>query len=964
MANEKPAKKEPGQELSAYLHPEKRLNNPPVGLVTARSDGVEEKRRWAYDPHVDPALQFDLGRAQIEQLIDDALGSNDPEQHRLALEELKRLALPYLNWAGKAEKTSFEVETVSLHVHERIDPLTILRAVQREPQQSTPRQDDLFESAFGREPLRQAIEFYQHEKGWANRLIAGDSLLVMNSLLQKESMAGKVQMIYFDPPYGIRYGSNFQPFVNKRDVKDRNDEDLTREPETLKAFRDTWELGIHSYLTYLRDRLFLARDLLHESGSIFVQISDENLHHVRELMDEAFDATNFLGVISVVKTSAQESDTLPNVCDYLVWYAKNKEWVKYRRLWLPKQSDEPGTNEYNRVQLADGTRRKMTIEEQDNWSLTPDGSRPYRQDNIVSQRPPGDFPVTFGSEIYRPLTGYWKTGIEGMSQLIQANRIEKRGRMLSYIRFFADFPYRPIASFWPDVRFSSRSEEKIYAVQTSSRMIERCILMTTDPGDLVLDPTCGSGTTAYVAEKWGRRWMTCDTSRIAITLAKQRLLTAVYDYYALLYPEQGVKRGFIYKTVPHITLKSIANNEEIDAIYESEHPKIEAALAQCNAARSQQQRKKNNPPPSPSPTRGEGILKEWEIPFEFPDDWPIAARVPFEAFHAARRAMQQKMDASIQARADMEVLYDQPAIDKQRARVTGIFTVEAVPFPTVLSLEEAQQPREATAAVARAGESARHHQWCDELRKTGIRGKAGQRIAFADLETLPGARALHVIGTTADSGERVAVSFGPPHAALEPRQVELALNEAEQLRPAPRLIVFAAFAFDPEAAKDIDETHWPGVTLLKAHMNADLQTEDLRKKDRTSQAFWLVGQPDVEVQQRADGLYEVEVRGFDYFDTRTGELQSGGRDQIALWLLDTDYDGRSLLPRQVFLPMADPKGGWRKVARNLKAVLDDSRLSAYSGTHSLPFAAGEQRRIAVKLVDDRGIESLKVIPLA
>ena len=942
MANEKSAKKEPGQELSTYLHPEKRLNNPPVGLVTARSDGVEEKRRWAYDPHVDPALQFDLGRAQIEQLIDDALGSNDPEQYRLALEELKRLALPYLNWAGKAEKTSFEVETVSLHVHERIDPLTILRAVQREPQHAPPRQDDLFESAFGREPLRQAIEFYKHEKGWANRLIAGDSLLVMNSLLQKESMAGKVQMIYFDPPYGIRYGSNFQPFVNKRDVKDRNDEDLTREPETLKAFRDTWELGIHSYLTYLRDRLFLAKDLLHESGSVFVQIGDENVHLARCLLDEIFGVNNFIVLITIQKTGAQPSALLAGVADYILWYAKNREQVKSRMLYRDK---EQGVGE------GSGGRYMM----QDEFG------RWYRQTILTSARPPGSFPVEFNGKTYFPEGRYWTTGKEGFKRIIAAGRVEATNKTINYKRYLDDFPAYPLTSIWTDV---AGSPDKTYVVQTSPLVIQRCLLMTTDPGDLVFDPTCGSGTTAYVAEKWGRRWMTCDTSRIAITLAKQRLLTAVYDYYSLLYPEQGVKRGFIYKTVPHITLKSIANNEEIDAIYEREHPKIEAALAQFNAARNQRQRKKNNPPPSPSPTRGEGILQEWEVPFEFPDDWPAAARAPFEAFHAARRAMQQKMDASIQARADREVLYDQPAVDKQRARVTGIFTVEAVPFPTVLSLEEAQHPREAITAVARAGESARHHQWCDELRKTGIRGKAGQRIAFADLETLPGAHALQVIGTTADSGERVAVSFGPPHAALEPRQVELALNEAEQLRPAPRLIVFAAFAFDPEAAKDIDETHWPGVTLLKVQMNADLQTEDLRKKDRTSQAFWLVGQPDVELRQRADGLYEVEVRGFDYFDTRNGELQSGGRDQIALWLLDTDYDGRSLLPRQVFLPMADPKRGWHKVARDLKAVLDDARLSAYSGTRSLPFAAGEQRRIAVKLVDDRGIESLKVIPLA
>jgi adenine-specific DNA-methyltransferase len=957
MAKTPSSKTKNPPELSTYVHPETRLNNPPVGLVNAHSDGVEEKQRWAYDPHIDPALQFDTSRAKIEQLIDAALATEDPEQYRWALEELKRLAQPYLNWAGKAEKTSFEVDTVSLHVHERIDPLTILKAVQRPVPQDVPRQDDLFESPFKPEPRRQAIEFYQHEKGWANRLIAGDSLLVMNSLLQKESMAGKVQMIYLDPPYGIKYGSNFQPFVNKRDVKDRDDEDLTREPETLKAFRDTWELGIHSYLTYLRDRLFLARDLLHESGSVFVQISDENLHHVREVMDEVFGSSNFVSLITVVKTTSASSELLAGICDYLVLYAKNKTSVKYNQVYLEKFLGGQGTAGYTWVQDINGNRRRMEKDE----NLTENQHRICAIDNLTSQRPPGDFPVDFRGMQITPKRGYWKSGIEGMKRLNMANRIEIIGNTLRYVRFIDDFQVFPISNVWADTSIAGFAADKKYVVETSQKIIERCLLMTTDPGDLVLDPTCGSGTTAYVAEKWGRRWITCDTSRIALTLAKQRLLTGLYDYYSLRYPEQGVKGGFIYKTVPHITLKSIANNEEIDAIYEQEHPKIETALKALNQA--QRNNRKNPSPPAPLPQAGEGSLQEWEVPFNFPDDWPEAARKPFDDFHAARRAMQQRMDASIQARAEMEVLYDQPEIDKKRQRVTGPFTVEAVPFPTVLSLEEAQQPAQATTAVARAGESARHHEWLDELRKTGIRGKNKQHLQFADLETLPGAHAIQAIGMTAETGERVAISFGPPHAALEPRQVDLALEEAETLHPRPRLIVFAAFAFDPEAAKDIDETRWPGVTVLKAQMNADLQTEDLKKKNRSSESFWLVGQPDVELRQRSDGLYEVEVHGFDYFDTTNGELQSGGRDKIAVWLLDTDYDGRSLFPRQVFLPLADQKGGWNRIARNLKAVLDTSRLDAYSGTLSLPFAAGENRRVAVKLVDDRGIESLKVMLL-
>lgn len=511
------------------------------------------------------------------------------------------------------------------------------------------------------------------------------------------------------------------------------------------------------------------------------------------------------------------------------------------------------------------------------------------------------------------------------------------------------------------------------------------MLMTTDPGDLVFDPTCGSGTTAYVAEKWGRRWITCDTSRVAITLAKQRLMTASYDYYELKYPHEGLKGGFIYKTVPHVTLKSIANNPEIDDIYERMHPAIEKALAELNAAL------RASPPKPFAVTEGgrkgkkvdfslpasqkeklpsgeevmAGALLEWEVPFDFPEDWPEAARKPFEAFHAARQAMQKRMDDSIAAHADQEILYDQPLVAKNKLRITGPFTVEAVPFPTVKSLDEAAGPDEADASIARTGESGRQHQWRDELLKTGIRGKGGQVLKFADLEPLPSdpsIRHLHAVGHL-DTGERVVVSFGPEHAALEQRQVAQALTEAEKLRPQPAFIVFCAFTFDPEAAKDIDETRWPGVTLLKAQMNTDLLTEDLKKARASNQSFWLMGQPDVEVRKRKDGLYEVEVHGFDYFDTVKGELVSGGKSKIAMWLLDTDYDERSLFPRQVFFPMAGKGEGWEKLKKNIRAELDESRLQSFHGTVSLPFEAGEHRKIAVKIVDDRGIESLKVINL-
>jgi adenine-specific DNA-methyltransferase len=558
------------------------------------------------------------------------------------------------------------------------------------------------------------------------------------------------------------------------------------------------------------------------------------------------------------------------------------------------------------------------------------------------------------------------------------------GKTLRYVRFLDDFPVFPYHNVWTDTGTSGFSDKKTYVVQTLASIIERCMLMTTDTGDLVLDPTCGSGTTAFVAEKWGRRWITCDTSRVAVTLAKQRLMTASYDYYELAYPHEGLKGGFIYKTVPHVTLKSIANNADIDAIYDRLHPAIEAALAALNAALAQ------HPPAEPwAVTEGvrkgqklvfggpgqKGVaLHEWEVPFPHddgspPTGWPDALREPFTAFHAARQRMQAEMDRSIAANAESETLYDKPEPSKTKLRITGPFTVEAVPFPTVLSLEAAEGGAAATpsedqsyqTSIARSGETSRQQQWRDELLKTGIRGKGGQMLKFAELEVMAGTTCLHATGTLADSGERVVVSFGPEHGALEQRQVEHAIGEAGELFPRPKMIVFCAFTFDPEAAKDIDA--FKGITALKAQMNTDLLTEDLKKARSSNQSFWLMGQPEVKATQRPDGRWQVEVMGFDYFDTVKGELISGGKAKIAMWSLDTDYDGRSLFPHQVFFPMAGKDEGWRKLKKSIRAELDEALLEQFHGTVSLPFEAGKNGKAAVKIVDDRGIESLKILPL-
>ena len=1016
-----------GAKVVSYRYDDKRKNNPRVGMVDVASDRVEEETRWSYDPHIDPALQFDPARSKVEALIDEALSATQHEaeqakqellewiDHALAardesairevvanlrkrisdqqflktqsdnLAALKRMQAPYLNWTGKAERSSFEVDTVSLHVHERIDPATILASVQKrikgEKGMGGAFQPDLFSAPFENLPLREAIDFYKHDRDWANRLIAGDSLLVMNSLLQKEGMAGQVQMIYIDPPYGIKYGSNFQPFVNKRDVKDRKDEDLTQEPEMIKAFRDTWELGIHSYLTYLRDRLLLARELLSESGSVFVQISDENLHHVREVMDEIYGGDKFCGVIVFRKTTTQSGDVLPATNDFLVWYAKNRKKVKFRTLYQSRAGFDWVNYDY--IKLDSGQCRRMAKQERDDpEGFLPKDAKIYRRSPLTSPdrnaQSSGSF--IFRSDSYSPGNGHWKTSINGLQRLTKMDRLESYGATLSFRRFADDFPYFSISDTWTDTAQGGYGDQKVYVVQTGQKVVERCLLMTTDPGDVVIDPTCGSGTTAFVAEKWGRRWITCDTSRVSVTLAKQRLMTASYDYYALRYAQEGLKGGFVYKTVPHVTLKSIANNPEIDEIYEAMHPAIEQALSDLNGALkgkaltwkvTEGGRKggtvdfaasdsKTVTLPSGEMVRVNALL-EWEVPFEFPDDWPAAARKPFDAFHAGRQAMQKKMDDSIAADADQETLYDQPQVDKSKLRITGPFTVEAVPFPTVLGLDEAEQPKEADVAVARSGETSRQAQWRDELLKAGIRGKGGQKLKLADLEPVPGLRYIHLVGTLAENGERVAVSFGPEHAALEQRQVEIAMREAGELFPLPKMLVFCAFTFDPEAAKDIDNIK--GITALKVQMNTDLLTEDLKKARASNESFWLMGQPDVEVRPLKDGRYQVEVHGFDYFDTKTGELRAGGKKNIAVWELDTDYDDRSLYPSQVFFPMAGAKDGWHKLKKDIRAELNEELLEKFHGTTSLPFEAGENRRIAVKITDDRGIESLRVMDL-
>ena len=655
-------KKTSKRKIESYAHEGKeRANNPPVGLVTPKTDpDAGRKKTYTYDPPLDPHLA------------------------------------PQLHWAGKAEHTSFDVPTVSLHVHERIDPRTIVEAVRKH--NGNGGQRSLFEQE-RKIPLRQEIEFYKHSHNWSNRLIAGDSLLVMNSLLQKENMAGKVQCVYIDPPYGIKYGSNFQPFVNKRDVKDGKDEDLSTEPEMIKAFRDTWEWKIHSYLSYLRDRLLLARELLSDSGSVFVQISDENVHHVREIMDEVFGAGNFVSLISYrTKSRPLGTKFLEAMSDKLIWYCRSIEQMKYRQIYEDKNVE--GNTIWKWAELPNSTTRQLTKEEIDNHKLIPSKTRIFRSADLrpAGFNPSFTYSYKFAGKVFHPPgNSSWLTSKERMKVLDEKGYLFTTGKILERKIYLDEFPVQPLTNLWHDTVGTS---DKRFVVQTAEKIIQRCILMTTDPGDLVFDPTCGSGTTAFVAEKWGRRWITCDTSRVATTLAKQRLMTATFDYYKLAYPDEGVGSGFEYKKVPHITLKSIANNE----------------------------------PPA------------------------------------------------------TETLYDQPLKDTKRARVTGPFTVEAVPSPTVQPIDDITDPDPAAAdeSVARTGETLRQHEWRDELLKVGIRGKGGQRISFSRIEPLPchwlhadaetrpddsGVDEITEAAETAYKPRRAVVSFGPEHAPLEQRQV-------------------------------------------------------------------------------------------------------------------------------------------------------------------------------------------------
>ncbi len=989
-------KRKANKPIDSYAHTDaERANNPPVGLVSAGTDPDDGPRRYRHrltpppgdeNPGVEhgaDGVGFGDGEGDPGE---GSVGERDPEggepdggsvaqgdpgeggfahggpgeggsaevggsgDRYVAPVGVDPHLEPELIWASKAVRGDFVVPTVSLHVHERIDPRTIIEAVRRtdgDPVGGSG-QGSLFEQPEENPPLRQAIEFYRHAHNWSNRLIAGDSLLVMNSLLAKENLGGKVGMVYVDPPYGIKYGSNFQPFTNKREVTDGKATHLSREPETIRAFRDTWELGIHSYLSYMRDRLLLARKLLAESGSCFVQIGNENVHRMALLCDEVFGAENRMATITYATSGSSSSKTLPEVGDYLLWYARDKERVKYRQLY--EQLDRAGIVKlfswHAAVELEDGSTRKLTLEERfDSDGHLPEGARLFRATPLQSQ----GWSRTGRSESFEwqdrtydcPDTLQWRVSMEGLDRLAELNRLFSYTQAALWWKWYEDeVPGRRINNIWH--RKMSPSDKR-YVVQTARSVIQRCLLMTTDPGDLVFDPTCGSGTTAFVAEQWGRRWITCDTSRVALALARQRLMTATFDYYTLAHPGEGVGGGFVYRTVPKVSAASLAYDEP---------PQLTTVYDQPERDRGKHR--------VTGPFTIEAVPAPTVLGLDAPldtDDHPA---------HGSAKPASTVLGLDAPLSID-----DHPAHGSAKSAPTVLGLDAPLSIDDHSTAEPAEtaapaHPAPADNSIAREGETARHHEWINELANAGIRGKGRQRIAFTRLEPLACTR-LHAVGeaTSVDweAPRRVVVAFGPEFAPLEQRRVEHAIEEATMLVPRPELVVFAAFAFDPEAAKDIDEINWPGITLVRAAMNTDLQTDDLTKARTANESFWLVGQPEVVVSDLADGRYEVEVLGFDYFDIDSGEHISGDAGDIAVWLLDTDYDGRSLFPRQVFFPSDGAKGGWSKLAKTLKAGIDAEAMAAYSGTVSLPFEAGDNRRAAVKITDNRGIESLAVVDL-
>jgi adenine-specific DNA-methyltransferase len=918
-----------------YQHTQETPMRPEVG-TQAQFKKRKAPKTYRYDSSLDPALSWDDGssRAMGEWLLGLIVeASKLPAPHRFpapkefvgagnvalmmvhgladAVKELQGLGKPFLDWAGKAERLSMDVPTLPLFIHERLSTQAILATLRGHKREGVDEQASLFGDP--QRPLAERMKPYEHRDKWVNRMVLGDSLVVMNSLLEYEGMGGQVQMIYMDPPYGVKFGSNFQPFVRKRDVKNNDDADLTREPEMVQAYRDTWELGLHSYLTYLRDRLIVARDLLTPSGSVFVQISDENLHHVREVMDEVFGGENCCGVLIFAKTTSATSELMASTTDFLLWYAKDVKAVKYRPLYLPKTQGGDGVSAYTRIHLPDGTRRSMTKDERSDFDLVPVGAKVYRIDNLTSQRPPGDFPVNLNGKTFRPKRGYWKTGESGMAALIASNRLEATAEGLYYVRYLDDFPVFGLTNSWTDTSIAGFASDKLYVVQTSPKVIQRCILMTTDPGDLVVDPTCGSGTTAYVAEEWGRRWLTCDTSRVPLALARQRLLTATFPWYRIKGGGEAPSAGFEYQRrqnrkgeevggiVPHVTLKSIANSE----------PAAEEVLV-------------DRPEEDKNVTRITG-------PFCFEATIPTPLDVEGSEKPETERAAIETPSEQAGTYLDrmLDILRRSPLLRLEGNRTVQLHNIRPL-TRTLAGLVEASVEASAEGQTPTLTDVVGEAAEANGLLLQGIRRKA------------------------------VAIVFGPENGSISEGLVYSAAKEAAAKDYTHLYCI--GFAIEPNARQLIQSCEdVMGVSATYVQATMDLNMGDLLKNMRSSQIFSVCGLPDVTVTKGVDGRYQVELVGLDVFDPISMENHHAKGDDVPAWLLDTDYNGMCFHVTQAFFPRTS---AWDALKKALKADYEASLWDHLAGSVSAPFESRKEAQIAVKVIDDRGNELMVVKKLS
>jgi adenine-specific DNA-methyltransferase len=872
----------------------------------------------------------------------------DQNPVRVAYERRNRDLDPQLVWRGKDEQdwSDLVVHAPPLYIQEKVHPKVLIDELLRrsKSEQAANTQLDLFADFNGLPSEDAKTEFYQHDANWSNRMILGDSLQVMASLAEREGLRGQVQCIYIDPPYGIKFNSNFQWSTTSRDVKDGNTDHITREPEQVKAFRDTWRDGIHSYLTYLRDRLTVCRDLLSDSGSIFVQIGDENVHRVRAVMDEVFGDQNFVALSTVRKTTSEGGTLIGATCDFVLWYGKNRDNTKARTIYTSRSED--AESRYSGKYFTGAL---------------------FQLGDITSSRPAGEGDAKefnwFG-KTFNPGKGTFKTTEAGLQRLGLADRLEMTNRgKIRYRRFSGDFGLTPISNLWADISgaVQSRSDPKIYVVQTSTSIVGRCILLSTDPGDLVLDPTCGSGTTAYVAEQWGRRWITIDTSRVALALARARIMGARYSYYLLAdspegqrkeaeitrtvpstHPTQGnIRQGFVYERVPHITLKSIANNAEIDVIWEKFQALLEPLREQLNSMLGKQ-------------------WQEWEIPREADDKWTEVAKKLHSQWWEQRIARQREIDASIAAKADYEYLYDKPYIDNKKVRVAGPFTVDSLSPHRVLGVDENDELIDSIADSKTGYGKARDFTGMilENLKTAGVQqAHKEDKINFTSLVAWPGdlicAEGRYIEGEQSGIEKRAAIFIGPEFGTVARPDLVAATREAGDA--GFDVLITCAFNYDAHSS---EFNKLGRIPVLKARMNADLHMADDLKNTGKGNLFVIFGEPDIDILKAESDKFQVKINGVDVFHPNTGEVRSDGPEGIACWFIDTDYNEESFFVRHAyFLGANDP---YKALKTTLKAEINEEAWATLNSDVSRPFDKPASGRIAVKVINHLGDEVMKV----